>query len=54
MLMNWFRDEEGQAMVEYGLIIALMLSLLFSFSVSLERMLLSLLDAATEIASANP
>ncbi|NLX78286.1 MAG: Flp family type IVb pilin [Clostridiales bacterium] len=23
MLMNWLRDEEGQAMVEYGLIIAL-------------------------------
>ncbi len=23
MLMNWFKDEEGQGMVEYGLIIAL-------------------------------
>ena len=23
MLLNWFKDEEGQGMVEYGLIIAL-------------------------------
>lgn len=52
MLMNWLRDEEGQAMVEYGLIIALIAIVVIGALVILGPKIAELFDrAATEISS---
>jgi len=54
MLMNWLRDEEGQAMVEYGLIIALIAIVVIVALLALGPRIAELFNrAATEISSAN-
>jgi len=53
MLMNWLRDEEGQAMVEYGLIIALIAIVVIAALAIVVRNIKDLFDdAASEVASA--
>ncbi|HOA34510.1 MAG TPA: Flp family type IVb pilin [Clostridiales bacterium] len=53
MLMNWLRDEEGQAMVEYGLIIALIAIAVIGALAILGPKIAKLFDdAASEVASA--
>ncbi|HPU66963.1 MAG TPA: Flp family type IVb pilin [Clostridiales bacterium] len=54
MLMNWLRDEEGQAMVEYGLIIALIAIVVIGALIILGPKIAELFDrAATELESAS-
>lgn len=50
MLMNWLRDEEGQAMVEYGLIIALIAIVVIAALLILGPRIANLFnEAATEL-----
>lgn len=48
MLMNWLRDEEGQAMVEYGLIIALIAIVVIGALVILGPSIAKLFDRAAD------
>ena len=48
MLMNWLRDEEGQAMVEYGLIIALIAIVVIGALIILGPKIAKLFDKAAE------
>lgn len=53
MLMNWLRDEEGQAMVEYGLIIALIAIVVIAALLILGPRVAQLFnEAATELPTA--
>ncbi len=55
MLMNWLRDEEGQAMVEYGLIIALIaIAVIFALSMLGSRIAKLFQDAATTMPTGIP
>lgn len=55
MLMNWLRDEEGQAMVEYGLIIALIAIVVVGALVILGPKIYDLFnDAASQLESTDP
>ncbi|HPP67541.1 MAG TPA: Flp family type IVb pilin [Clostridiales bacterium] len=50
MLMNWLRDEEGQAMVEYGLIIALIAIVVIVALIAVGKNIKGLFeDAATHL-----
>lgn len=54
MLMNWLRDEEGQAMVEYGLIIALIAIVVIGALIILGPKIADLFnDAADNLESTN-
>lgn len=48
MLMNWLRDEEGQAMVEYGLIIALIAIVVIAALVILGPRIANLFEEVAE------
>jgi pilus assembly protein Flp/PilA len=48
MLMNWLRDEEGQAMVEYGLIIALIAIVVIAALLILGPSIANLFNEAAE------
>jgi pilus assembly protein Flp/PilA len=55
MLMNWLRDEEGQAMVEYGLIIALIAIVVIGALIFLGRGIYNLFeDASANLESTDP